>query len=220
MVDLITTVGQTSEGLGASQSTSYKSEVLVKLVPKQLRADDSYVYAAKVKRELQQVLVGAKIKTTPIGMLGTADRAPLALVVTGSDLDSAMVFANAAMEELKKIKGATEIKLTVESGNPEINVQVDRDKMAALGLTLQTVGSTMQTAFNGNTDGKYRAGEYEYDINIRYGSFNRSNIDDVRNLEFTNDKGQSHQTFAVRQYNGIIRPQSTGAPRQEPFGYC
>jgi HAE1 family hydrophobic/amphiphilic exporter-1 len=107
-------VGQTSEGLGASQSTPYKSEVLVKLVPKQLRADDSYVYAAKVKRELQQVLVGAKIKTTPIGMLGTADRAPLALVVTGSDLDSAMVFANAAMDELKKIKGATEIKLTVE----------------------------------------------------------------------------------------------------------
>ncbi|MGN6418309.1 MAG: efflux RND transporter permease subunit [Pseudobacter sp.] len=191
VVDLITTVGQTSEGLGASQSTPYKSEILVKLTPKKLRADDSYVYAAKVKRELQQELVGAKIKTTPIGMLGTADRAPLALVVTGSDLDSAMVFANAAMAELKKVKGATEIKLTVESGNPEINVQVDRDKMAALGLTLQTVGLTMQTAFNGNTDGKYRAGEYEYDINIRYGSFNRSSIDDVRNLEFTNDKGQS-----------------------------
>ena len=191
VVDLITTVGQTSEGLGASQSTPYKSEVLVKLVPKQLRADDSYVYAAKVKRELQQVLVGAKIKTTPIGMLGTADQAPLALVVTGSDLDSAMVFANAAMAELKKIRGATEIKLTVESGNPEINVQVDRDKMASLGLTLQTVGLTMQTAFNGNTDGKYRAGEYEYDINIRYGAFNRKSIDDVRNLEFTNDKGQS-----------------------------
>jgi multidrug efflux pump subunit AcrB len=28
-------------------------------------------------------------------------------------------------------------KLTVEDGNPEINVQVDRDKMAALGLTLK-----------------------------------------------------------------------------------
>jgi HAE1 family hydrophobic/amphiphilic exporter-1 len=27
----------------------------------------------------------------------------------------------------------------------------------------------MQTAFNGNTDGKFRAGEYEYDINIRFG---------------------------------------------------
>jgi HAE1 family hydrophobic/amphiphilic exporter-1 len=33
----------------------------------------------------------------------------------------------------------------------QINVQVDRDKMAALGLTLQTVGMTMQTAYS-----KYR----------------------------------------------------------------
>jgi HAE1 family hydrophobic/amphiphilic exporter-1 len=29
----------------------------------------------------------------------------------------------------------------------------------------------MQTAYSGNTDG--RAGEYEYDINIKYSSFDR-----------------------------------------------
>ncbi|MCM5527114.1 efflux RND transporter permease subunit [Parasegetibacter sp. NRK P23] len=208
IVDLITSVGQTSEGLGATQSTAYKSEIDVKLVSKALRADDSYVYAAKIKRELEPILVGAKVKTTPVGMLGTADQAPLALVVTASDLDSAMVFANAAHEELKKIKGATETKLTVESGNPEINVQVDRDKMASLGLNLQTVGTTMQTAFNGNTDGKFRAGEYEYDINIRYNSFNRSNIDDVRNLEFVNDAGM---TVKLAQFANIVE---TSGPSQ------
>ena len=48
--------------------------------------------------------------------------------------------------------------------------------MAALGLNLQTVGLTMQTAFNGNTDGKFRAGQYEYDINIRFNENDRSNI--------------------------------------------
>lgn len=48
----------------------------------------------------------------------------------------------------------------------------------------------MQTAFNGNTDGKFRAGEYEYDINIRFDDYDRKNVDDVSNLLFTNDKGQ------------------------------
>jgi HAE1 family hydrophobic/amphiphilic exporter-1 len=43
--------------------------------------------------------------------------------------------------------------------------------MAALGLSLQTVGMTMQTAYI--MDGKFRAGEYEYDINIKYSSFDR-----------------------------------------------
>jgi HAE1 family hydrophobic/amphiphilic exporter-1 len=187
---LITKVGQTSEGMGSSQATAYKSEIDVKMIDQKDRSDDASVFAAKIKRQLEKVLVGAKVKTTPVGILGTAEDAPIALIVTGTSLDNAMVFAKAAEVELNKIPGSTGVKLSVESGNPEINVQVDRDKMAALGLSLQTVGLTMQTAYSGNTDGKFRAGEYEYDINIKYGSFDRKSIDDVSNLIFINDKGQ------------------------------
>ncbi|KFF19326.1 efflux RND transporter permease subunit [Flavobacterium hydatis] len=186
----ITTVGQTSEGFGASQATAYKAEIDVKMIEQKDRKDDASVYAAKIKRKLEKVLVGAKVKTVPVGILGTAEDATLGLIVTGPSTESAMAFAKLAEAELRSIPGTTEIKLTVEDGNPEINVKVDRDKMAALGLTLQTVGLTMQTAFSGNTDGKYRAGEYEYDINIRYNAFDRKSITDVSNLIFINGAGQ------------------------------
>ncbi|NRT13492.1 efflux RND transporter permease subunit [Flavobacterium sp. 14A] len=186
----ITTVGQTSEGLGASQATAYKAEINVKMIEQSERSDAASVYAAKIKRKLEKELVGAKVKTVPVGILGTADNATLGLIVTGPSVESAMKFAKMAEAELRTIPGTTEIKLTVEDGNPEINVQVDRDKMAALGLTLQTVGLTMQTAYSGNTDGKFRAGEYEYDINIKYNAFNRKNINDVSNLIFINSMGQ------------------------------
>lgn len=187
---LISTVGQSSDGMSASRATAYKSEINVQLVDKNKREDASNIYAAKIKRELEPVLVGAKVKTVPVSILGSAEQAPLALVVMGPELDSVMSYANAAMQELKKVKGATEMKLSVEAGNPEINVQVDRDKMAALGLNLSTVGATMQTAFSGNTNGKFRQGEYEYDINIRYGNFDRQNTNDVSNLLFINDRGE------------------------------
>ncbi|HEY8955448.1 efflux RND transporter permease subunit, partial [Chitinophaga sp.] len=125
--------------------------------------------------------------------LGTAERAPVELVVMGTELDSVMNYAKRAMDTLKTINGATEVKLSVEDGNPEINVQVDRDKMAALGLTLDAVGGTMQTAFSGTADDskvKFRQGDYEYDINIRFDDFNRKNLEDVSNIQFINDKGQ------------------------------
>ncbi|MCW2118237.1 efflux RND transporter permease subunit [Flavobacterium sp. 7A] len=186
----ITTVGQTSEGMGGTQATAYKAEIDVKMIEQSERTDDASVYAARIKRKLEKVLVGAKVKTVPVGILGTAEDAKLGLIVTGPNVESAMKFAKLAEAELRKIPGTTEIKLTVEDGNPEINVQVDRDKMSALGLTLQTVGMTMQTAYSGNTDGKYRAGEYEYDINIKYNAFDRKNITDVSNLIFINDMGQ------------------------------
>ncbi|WP_442589007.1 efflux RND transporter permease subunit [Pedobacter sp. AW31-3R] len=190
IIQLITTVGQSSGDFGGTQATAYKSEINVKLVPRNERADNSSIYATKVSRELAKYLVGAKVKTVPISILGIAENAPIELVVMGSDLDSAMKYAEGAKAVLAQIKGSAELKLSVESGSPEINVQVDRDKMAALGLTLQTVGATMQTAFSGNTDGKFRRGEYEYDINIRYQTFNRKNIDDVRNLIFVNTDGK------------------------------
>lgn len=190
VTNLITTVGQSSEGMAGTQATPYKAEITVQLVPNTERVDGSDVYAAKIKRELEPVLVGAKVKTVPVSILGMAQRAPLALVVTGASLDSVMAFAESAMNNLKDIKGATEIKLSVETGNPEISVQVDRDKMAAVGLSLATVGQTMRTAFSGNTDSKFRQGEYEYDINIRYANFDRQNINDVSNLLFTNNSGQ------------------------------
>ena len=60
----------------------------------------------------------------------------------------------------------------------------------------------MQTAFSGNTKGKFRQGEYEYDINIRYGSFDRQSIEDVSNLLFTNDKGEQ---VRLEQFATIIR---------------
>jgi len=169
----ITTVGQTSSGMGASQSTAYKAEIDVKMVDQANRTDDASVYAAKIKRQLEKVLVGSKVKTVPVGILGTAEDAKLGLIVTGPNVESAMKFAKLAEAELRKIPGTTEIKLTVEDGSPEIDVKVDRDKMASLGLTLQTVGLTMQTAYSGNTDGKFRAGENEYDINIKYNAFDR-----------------------------------------------
>jgi hydrophobic/amphiphilic exporter-1 (mainly G- bacteria), HAE1 family len=186
----ITTVGQTSEGMGGSQSTAYKGEITVTLVDEDKRADNSFVYAAKTKLELEKALVGAKIKTVPVSIMGGADNAPIALTITGNDFESTLAFAQKAATELRSISGATEVKLTSEAGSPEIDVKVDRDKMAALGLDLQTVGVTMQTAFNGNTDGKFRAGQYEYDINIRYAQYDRMNIDNVRNIPFTNSMGQ------------------------------
>ena len=185
-----TIVGQTSGGLGASQATAYKSEINVKMVQLDQRDEPANVYAAKTKRKLEKLLVGAKVKTVPVGILGTAEDATLGLIVTGPDVASAMKFAIAAEKELRTIPGATEIELSVEDGNPEVNVKVDRDKMAALGLSLQTVGITMQTAFSGNTDGRFRAGEYEYDINIKYNAFDRKSIADVSNLIFINDMGQ------------------------------
>lgn len=189
VVDLITTVGQQSTGFGGAQATSYQSEVQVNLTDKSERSESTNIKAAKIKRALEEKFTGVEFKTAPIGILG-AENAPIEMVVTAPDNATAVKEATRILALLKKVPGAVDAELSTDTGNPEVQVNIDRDKMASLGLNLSSVGQTMQTAFNGNTDGKYRAGEYEYDINIRFGDANRQSIDDVKNLMFTNPQGQ------------------------------
>jgi HAE1 family hydrophobic/amphiphilic exporter-1 len=189
VVDMITTVGQQSSGFGGAQATLYQSEIQVILVDKSERNESTDIKSAKIKRALEEKFTGVEFKTAPIGLMG-ADNAPIELVVTAQDNETANKEANRILELLKKVPGSVDAELSTDSGSPEVQVNIDRDKMASLGLNLSTVGQTMQTAFSGNTDGKFRAGEYEYDINIRFGDANRQSIDDVRNLMFTNSQGQ------------------------------
>ena len=186
---MITTVGQSTSGMGSTQATTYKSEIQLTLIDKKERSESTNVIAAKLKRELSQYLVDAKVKTVPVGMMG-AEQAPIALVVTSDNVEAAQQYAEKAAGLLKTIDGATEIKLTSEAGNPEINVELDRDKMTLLGLNVATVGTTMRTAFNGNDDSKFRTGDSEYDINILFQEGNRQSIDDIGNMTFINAMGQ------------------------------
>lgn len=189
VVDMITTVGQQSTGFGGAQATLYQSEIQVILVDKSERNESTDIKSAKIKRALEEKFTGVEFKTAPIGLMG-AENAPIEMVVTAQDNETANKEANRILELLKKVPGSVDAELSTDSGNPEVQVNIDRDKMSSLGLNLASVGKTMQTAFSGNTDGKFRAGEYEYDINIRFADANRQSIDDVRNLMFTNPQGQ------------------------------
>jgi HAE1 family hydrophobic/amphiphilic exporter-1 len=76
--------------MGASQSTAYKSEIDVKMIDQKT---EQMILTSMPPNEtaIRKILVGAKVKTVPVGILGTAEDAPIALIVTGTSLESAMV---------------------------------------------------------------------------------------------------------------------------------
>ncbi|HAV01827.1 MAG TPA: acriflavin resistance protein [Chryseobacterium sp.] len=205
IIKMITSVGSVSGGMGAVQSTNYKSEISVELTDKSERGEPTNVYAARLKRDLEKILVGAKVTTIPVGFMG-AEQAPLQMTITGTTLEDAMAFAKQAEAQLLSIDGASEVKLSVEEGNPEISVTVNRDKMTSLGLNVATVGQTLRTAFSGNNDNKFRTGNNEYDINIILDEANRSNIEDVRNITFINNDGNKVQLAQFADINFTSGP--------------
>ncbi len=209
VVSIFTSVGQSSEsGMGSSQGTAYKSEINVKLVPVDERNESSDIYGVLLKNEIMERFPGVKVKATPVSLLGTANQAPIQLIVTGPAYDTVMSFAESLRQRVEKVEGTQEVMLSVESGSPEVVVSTDRRKMAELGLDLQTVGATMQFAFNGNSDAKFRQGENEYDINVRFDEYDRRSVNDIKSLSFMNKFGQQirlDQFAEVKESSGPSR---------------
>ena len=206
---VFTTVGTTASAQ-AGQNTAYLAEVNVSLVDAAERPFTTNAFSRKVKIGLEETIPGVKFSALPVSMVGNASQAPIQVVLSGPNLDSLMAFSNIVMAEVAQVQGTAEVKKSVEDGNPEIAVAVDRDKMATLGLSLEQVGAAMQTAFSGNTDAQFKGQQNDYDINIRLDNFNRQNITDIGNLPFVNNKGE---LIRLSQFADIR--QSTGPSKLE-----
>lgn len=203
VVSVFTTVGGTTSFFEAG-GNAYKSELHVKMVEKEKRAITSEIFAINMKKELMNLLPGTKVRSTIVSLMGTSDMDPIQVVMSGPNLDTLTVWSERVMTEMKKVPGTYEVKLSVEAGNPEVDIRIDKDKMATLGLSTATVGMTLQNAFSGNTDARYRDGDSEYDINVMMDQLDRNSINDVSGLSFINDKGQS---IRLNQF-ATIRPSS------------
>lgn len=194
------TVGQTS-GQAATTSTPYMAEVNVLLVSADKRDVSTQVFSRKLQIELQENIVGAKFKSVPLSLVGTGAEAPIQIILSGTSLDSITAISDEVAKLVSSVQGTAEVESSVEGGNPEIQVEVDRDKMADLGLSLEMVGGTMRTAFNGVDDTKYRDGDNEYDITIQLDEFDRENAEDIANLSLLNNKGQQ---IRLEQFATIV----------------
>lgn len=210
VASVFTSVGTTSSQLGGSNNLSNKSEINVKLVPKDERENSSEITAQLTKLQLEEILPGVKVTSAAASMIGGANNAPIQISVTGISPDSNLVAAEMVMNKLRSIKGTSEVKLSVETGNPEVSVAIDKAKMSDLGLTMDVVGLNMQTAFSGNTNTKYTDQGKDYDINIAYDQFDRNSVEDLKGLTFVNNQGQKVQ---LEQFASIT--ETTGSSKLE-----
>ena len=184
---VITSVGVSGSGRDAGGLSSYKSEVTMKLKADANISDD--VFSAKAKAAIGD-MPGVKITDALININGQANSYPVQIIVSSNDYDKVIQYATELKEIVRNLAGTANTKMSVEGGIPEVQVTMDKEKMANLGLNVTTVGATMANAYSGNDDSKYSTNGTEYDIVVQLDDFDRKNPDDVKAISFVNNKGQ------------------------------
>jgi HAE1 family hydrophobic/amphiphilic exporter-1 len=119
-------------------------------------------------------------------MLGGA---PIAIDVIGADLDETGRIANQIKEFMSNLKGTRDVKLNVTDPKPELQVTLNREKLALNGLNTAMVANTVRSNIYGLTASKYRELGDEYDIFLRYPPNKRTSIGQIENLPISTPMG-------------------------------
>ncbi|MEK6480063.1 efflux RND transporter permease subunit [Catalinimonas sp. 4WD22] len=205
VISVLANVGGPSVGVGSTGlGDPYVSELTVKLVDKEDRALSTEQYMIAVMEDVREQFSGVEVGAAVSGMVASG-RAPIELTLSGADYEKLVESGQKLKTLIERTPGANDVNVSVDAGKPEVAVQIDRDKMAELGLNIATVGATLQNAFSGNDDSEYRDGDYEYDIRIQLDEFNRQNPEDVKNILFVNNSGN---TVKLSQFASVS--QATG----------
>jgi hydrophobic/amphiphilic exporter-1 (mainly G- bacteria), HAE1 family len=180
--------------------SEYKSELTVKLVDAGERHIATEDFMKQKSQELETKFPGVKVRSSVIGMVSFGE--PIQIVLNAENKDLLMKAANDLKARIEAMPGTNDVSLSVEEGNPQAEVSIDREKMGQLGIDISNVGATLQNAYAGNNDAKYRVGTSEYDINVKLDDFDRKNVEDIKNLTFLNP---SSDQIRLSQFATVVQ---------------
>ena len=152
--------------------------------------DDSAGEIATRLRERTQNIPGGRINVNQAGSpLSRNATRPLAIALGGGDYAEIVQWRDKVMERVARENPRI---LNLESDylerQPRVIVQIDRNKAADLGVSLSTVGRTLETMLGSRIVTTFeRAGE-EYDVVLQARTEQRASVGDLDNLYVRSDK--------------------------------
>jgi cobalt-zinc-cadmium resistance protein CzcA len=103
--------------------------------------------------------------------------------IIGPDLAVLEKIAKAAMAEMAKVQGITDLGAFWVLGQPNLNIRVDRAKAARYGLSVNDVNNVVQAALGGTVATNLLEADRQFGVVVRLAPEFRNNIEDVRNLK-------------------------------------
>lgn len=106
----------------------------------------------------------------------------IAIKIFGSDLSVLESKSDEVVAVLKGIRGASDVDAIRISGNSELDINLQKDKLARYGLNVDDVNATIQTAMGGSAANTFYDGDKRFDVTVRLDHDFRDAFDDVAEL--------------------------------------
>lgn len=122
--------------------------------------------------------------------LGRGDSRPVQVGLRGPELEVLNRSAYELAETIKQIPGTTDVDISSDQSEPEVQIKLDAAKAADAGIDNTIAGDVVQIAFLGKTTkNQYNVADSDYDIRVQLQPVSRLSIQDVANLRISSKTG-------------------------------
>ena len=193
IVTVVTESGVRQSGMGAMWSANtgpHAGNIRVSLVPPQERTFSDEDAVEMVRKKAQALFPGLQVFFDTGGLvkriMNIGASAPIDVEVLGYDFDRARELYTKVREIVESTEGTKDVQVSREDDYPEIDIEVDREKAAMLGITARDVANSALTSVYGNMNAP---GIYtdpitgnEYYIVVRLKDEFRSSLHDLEDV--------------------------------------
>ncbi len=165
------------------------TDMFVILKPRDQWPDPGLSREALVERlegQLAKIPGNAYEITQPIQMrfneLIAGVRGDIAVKVFGDDFPAMNTTAERIAAILRKTRGATDVKVEQTGGLPMLDIRVNRDAMARLGVTAQDVQDTIEATLGGREAGMIFEGDRRFPVVLRLSEAQRGDFEALRQV--------------------------------------
>jgi HAE1 family hydrophobic/amphiphilic exporter-1 len=123
--------GPSSSSVIATIGSENKSELTIGLVDKSKRELTTAQLMLQIREHIESVNPGLEVNASVIGI--TQSDEPIQIVLNSEDNLALMKATNQLKSLIKSLPGANDVSASVEEGNPELTVTLDRGKDGSIG---------------------------------------------------------------------------------------
>ena len=175
--DVQSTYSTLGGGRLAEQNTG---NVYVSLVDKRERSRNNLAVDADIRQRLNGI-PGAKLLVGGTGHFGS--NYSFSLQLTGNDMTQLKAAAKQFADAISQNPVFAEIDTSYKEGKPEIDIRLDRDRVADLGLNAMTIGATLRLLVSGeDTITTFSESGRQYDVKARLEENFRNRPEDISSL--------------------------------------
>jgi cobalt-zinc-cadmium resistance protein CzcA len=125
-------------------------------------------------------------------------KSDLAIKIKGEDLEQMTEAASMIRRAVAEVDGAADVKMEIATGLPALNVRVNRDRAARLGVSSEDVLDTLAMTRAGIGVGQVREGERVFDLVLRVGGEAVDDGDDLERLPVAASLGGGNELVPLR----------------------